>query len=288
MSIRLLALDLDGTVLDSKWNLSEATRTRLRQAHAHGVQIVFVTGRRYHTTHPITSTFDFPHFVVTTAGAVTHSSAGERLSTHPMDSKLVAEVVSHMATFRNVTFLISDGNGREDLFCESPNLENPHVARFVEWNDRFLTRVTNLGETIPDGAIIEVVLLGYVAEMRDAVRRLDDFPLRHRLKVLRTEYLHRDLCLLDVLNADADKGQAVRRLAESLGIARESVMAIGDNHSDLDMLAYAGQPVVMGNATAELRSAGWPITATNDEDGVARAIERFILGPGDPSQTPAR
>ena len=69
----------------------------------------------------------------------------------------------------------------------------------------------------------------------------------------------------------------MRRLVESLGINRESVVAIGDNHSDLDMLTYAGHAVVMGNAAAELKSAGWPVTATNDEDGVAKANERFIL-----------
>jgi Cof subfamily protein (haloacid dehalogenase superfamily) len=276
MPIRLLALDLDGTVLDSKWNLSEVTRKRLREAHDRGVQIVFVTGRRYLTAHPITREFDFPHFVITTAGAVAHSSAGERLFTHVMDPRLVSEVVGHMPSFRPWTFLISDGNGREDLFCESPRLENPHIARYVERNHAFLTRVADLAARL-NSPIIEVVLLGYVAEMRDAVRQLAEFPMRHRVKVLRTEYLDRDLCLLDILDAVTDKGQAVRQLAELLGIAPESVMAIGDNHSDLDMLSYAGYPVVMGNATEELKSAGWPITATNDEDGVAKAIERFIL-----------
>jgi hypothetical protein len=273
--IRLLAVDLDGTLLDSKWNLSETNRKALHQAHKRGVEIVFVTGRRYQFTKPITCMLDFPHFVITTAGAVTRSATGEQLFAHMMDRAVVRELLRHTARFRPWTFLISDVKGREDILCESPGT-NTHVARYVERNESFLLPSADLAEAVTD-TIIEVLLMGHVEEMREATDLMDTFPLRHRLKVLRTEYNQRDFCMLDIVDGATDKGLAVRQLAESLGIPREVVMAVGDNYSDLDMLAYAGCPVVMGNASEELRSMGWPMTSSNDEDGVAQAIDKFIL-----------
>lgn len=276
MQIQLLALDLDGTVLDSSWNLSNANRDALRRTYDRGVQIVFVTGRRFQTTHPVTSAFDFPHFLITTAGAVTRRSRGERLFAHRIEPTLLAAFLEHTAPYRPWTFLVTDTNDTEYLWCERPCLANPHVARYIERNNSVLTHVHRLENAITP-AVLEAVLLGHVDEMHKAVELIEGFPSRHLLKVVRTEYIERDLCLLDVIDGATDKGQAVRQLADSLGIPKEAVMAMGDNHSDLDMLAYAGLPVVMGNAPQELKALGWTITGTNDEDGVAKAIEEFIL-----------
>ncbi len=283
--IRLLAIDLDGTLLDSTWTLSNINRDALRAAYDHGVQIVFVTGRRYHTAKPITSTCEFPHFVITTAGAVTRSSSAERLFLHTLDRDLVREVLLLTEHLRPWTFMISEAEGMEDVFCESPLLENLHVARYVQRNEEFLVRVPSLPGAVT-ASVLELVLIGYFEEMRNAAEFLDRLPIRHRLNVLRTEYPERDLCLLDILDSSTNKGAAVKQLAESLGIPRNSVMALGDNHSDIDMLKYAGCPVVMKNATDELRTAGWPITASNDDNGVAQAIGEFILKM--PLQIPAQ
>ena len=85
------------------------------------------------------------------------------------------------------------------------------------------------------------------------------------------------MSLVDVLQAGCSKGAALRDLARERGCAREEVMAIGDNLNDLEMLEFAGLPVVMGNAIADLKGRGWPTTASNDDAGVARAVETFIL-----------
>jgi Cof subfamily protein (haloacid dehalogenase superfamily) len=276
--IRLLAVDIDGTLLDSQWNLTETNRRTLTEAYHRGVQIVFVTGRRYHITHPITSTFQFPHFVITTAGAMTRSHSGKRIFAHMLDPLLARALLAHIRVLRPFTFLISDVNGREDLACESPLLENLHVARYVQLNTDHMERHADLNDAVSEH-LIEIVLLGHVDEMRNARVLIDSFPRHLELKVLRTEYTTRDLCLLDVVAAQTDKGLAVQQLASHLKVPREAVMAIGDNHSDLAMLEYAHYPVVMGNATAELKSMGWPMTSSNDEDGVAQAINRYILNP---------
>ena len=107
--------------------------------------------------------------------------------------------------------------------------------------------------------------------------------LEHRVKILRTFYPKMDFALLDVLHPEVSKGVGVRAAAREQGLGREEVMAIGDNFNDLEMLEYAGTSVLMDNAEASLRAqlqdlANCHATATNDEDGVALAIEKYILG----------
>ena len=99
----------------------------------------------------------------------------------------------------------------------------------------------------------------------------------HRYSVALTEYEFRDFSLVDVLCAGCSKGSALRDWAEQRGYGRDEVMAVGDNLNDMEMLEFAGRPVIMGNAIADLKTRGWTLTDTNDNAGVAQAIETFIL-----------
>ena len=96
-------------------------------------------------------------------------------------------------------------------------------------------------------------------------------------EVALTEYPARDLSIVDVTAAGVSKGAALTELARARGIPREAVMAIGDNHNDRPMLEAAGVAVVMGNASPELKASGWAVTSSNDAEGVARAIEKYVL-----------
>src|SRR5262249_27039811 len=99
---------------------------------------------------------------------------------------------------------------------------------------------------------------------------------KNEITVLRTEYPLRDLSLIDVLNQGCSKGHALQRWAEYRAIPREQVMAIGDNYNDVEMLAFAGIPFIMGNASEELRGNGWRVTLPNDQCGVAAAVEQVL------------
>jgi hydroxymethylpyrimidine pyrophosphatase-like HAD family hydrolase len=99
-----------------------------------------------------------------------------------------------------------------------------------------------------------------------------------RFAIAVTEYESRDFTIVDVLREGCTKGRALAEWAHHRGIVRDEVMAIGDNWNDREMLAFAGLPVVMGNATARLKTLGWPVTLNNDESGVAAAIREFALG----------
>src|SRR5437879_3797417 len=117
---------------------------------------------------------------------------------------------------------------------------------------------------------------GPIHRMQEALAALHGCHLAEEITVLRTEYPSRDLSIVDVLNRDCSKGHALERWARHRGIPRGQVMAIGDNYNDVEMLAFAGVPFIMGNASHELKTWGWPVTLSNDENGVAAAIEQVL------------
>jgi hypothetical protein len=117
---------------------------------------------------------------------------------------------------------------------------------------------------------------GSMERMSQALRALEASGIDSRVTVLRTEYPDRDLSMIDVLNTGCSKGHALERWAAHRGFAREQVMAIGDNHNDVEMLEFAGHPVIMGNACEELRSRGWSVTLSNGECGVAAALAEIL------------
>jgi hydroxymethylpyrimidine pyrophosphatase-like HAD family hydrolase len=114
--------------------------------------------------------------------------------------------------------------------------------------------------------------------MHEALAALRACHLASEITILRTEYPARDLSIVDVLNKGCSKGHALERWAQHRGIDREQVMAIGDNYNDIEMLVFAGYPVIMGNASEELRRRGWKITLSNGQNGVAAALEPVLAG----------
>ena len=112
--------------------------------------------------------------------------------------------------------------------------------------------------------------------MHQALGILAASGLENDITVVRTEYPVRDLSIVDVLNQGCSKGHALKRWANYRGISRDQVMAIGDNYNDIEMLAFAGLPFIMGNASQDLRGRGWAVTLANDQNGVAAAIEQVL------------
>jgi len=118
---------------------------------------------------------------------------------------------------------------------------------------------------------------GKVTTMREAEGALRNAESAAEYALAVTVYEERNFTMIDVINAVCSKGASLAEWAALRGVAREEVLAIGDNHNDLEMLSFAGIPVVMGNGVPELKGRGWHETASNDEGGVAAAIEQFAL-----------
>ena len=123
---------------------------------------------------------------------------------------------------------------------------------------------------------VQAMFCGPIPRMHKALASLDASHVSDEITVLRTEYPERNLSIVDVLHRDCSKGHALERWAKFRGIPRSQVMAIGDNYNDIEMLAFAGHPVIMGNASEELRGRGWKVTLPNDQHGVAAALEPVL------------
>jgi hypothetical protein len=149
------------------------------------------------------------------------------------------------------------------------------IQRWLEKNMQYIEFVVPIEDALVADPV-QAMFCGPVERMRQALSSLEASGLREHITVVRTEYPLRDLSIVDVLNRDCSKGHAVERWAQHRGIEREQVMAIGDNYNDVEMLAFAGLPFIMGNAAEELRRNGWAVTLSNEKSGVAAAIEQVL------------
>ena len=274
-SIRLIAVDIDGTLLNSSFQVSAGNMQALLRAHERGVEIALVTGRRHDFALPVADSLGFSVTLISSNGAVTRSSDGSLFHRDLLPAEIAREMVCHMAAFRANTVLSFDREGKGALVVETTELLNVALRRWMEKNSEYLDVVRPLEDAVTESPV-QATFCGDIARMREAQQVLRDSSLWERITVLRTQYEDRDLCIVDVLNHGCSKGHALRRWAEHRGIERRQVMAIGDNYNDIEMLEFAGVPVIMANACDELKQNGWMITLGNNQDGVARAVESVL------------
>ena len=273
--IRLLAIDIDGTLLDPHFQISAANLAALARAHAAGVEVVLVTGRRHAFALPIAEQLGFPMWLISSNGAVTKSTAGEPFHRDLLPAATARRLVAEMDRFRGNIVITFDKEEKGALVLERMDELTQSIQRWLEKNEQFLRFVIPVERALTEDPI-QTMFCGTVARMREALDQLGESPVARDVTVLRTQYDHRDLCIVDVLNRGCSKGHALERWAKHRGHAREQVMAIGDNYNDLEMLEFAGLPVLMGNASKELKQNGWPVTLPNDQSGVAAAIEQWV------------
>jgi Cof subfamily protein (haloacid dehalogenase superfamily) len=271
-SIRLLATDIDGTLLNPQFHISEGDLMALRRAHAAGIEIVLVTGRRHTFALPIARQLGFDLWLISSNGAVTRSLAGETFHRDLMPVETCRKLCEAMQEFRGNTILTFDQETKGAIVLERLDELGSSIRRWLEKNMEFIEFVVPLEKAIVRDPV-QAMFCGTTVRMSQALRALNTAGMDGTVTVLRTEYPARDLSMIDVLNAGCSKGHALERWALHRGFRREEVMAIGDNHNDVEMLEFAGHPVIMGNACEELRSRGWTVTRGNDACGIAAAVD---------------
>lgn len=274
-NIRLIAIDIDGTLLDPQFQVSDANLAALRRAHQAGVEILLVTGRRHMFAMPIAAALGFDLWLISSNGAVIRSTGGEHFFTDKLPAATARKLLRHMEEFRGHAVLTFEREGRGALVLERTDDLRGSISRWMEKNEAYIERVTPLEAALVTDPI-QAMFCGPVARMQQAQARLDSAGMAHQITVLKTEYVPRDLTIVDVLNYGCSKGHALARWARHRGIERNLVMAIGDNYNDVEMLEFAGVPVIMGNACPELKQRGWMETAGNHESGVAVAVEQAL------------
>jgi Cof subfamily protein (haloacid dehalogenase superfamily) len=274
-SIRLLATDIDGTLLNPQFQISDGDLEALRRAHAAGMEIVLVTGRRHAFALPIAKQLGFDLWLISSNGAVTRSLGGETFHRDMMPAETCRKLCGAMQEFRGNTVLTFDQETKGAIVLERLDELGASIRRWLEKNMEFIRFVVPLEDALVRDPV-QAMFCGTMERMNLALRTLEGVGMDGLVTVLRTEYPERDLSMIDVLNAGCSKGHALERWARHRGYQRDEVMAVGDNHNDVEMLEFAGHPVIMGNACEELRGRGWRLTRGNNACGVAGAVEMAL------------
>ena len=277
MAIKLIAMDIDGTLLDSHSQLPPENARAIADAADRGIEIVIVTGRRFHSARAIACQLPCSVELITSNGALVKSLSGEthlRSLLPVVAARLVIEATPDFRPFCGVIF---DRPRENQLIFEHVDWEAGFMGSYLSRHPDHVAEVVPLTTCLDSEDPVEVMFIAECHTIRRVIRKLGDHQESRAYSLSLTEYPRIDISMLDVLNRGVTKGSAVAEWARRRGIMREDVMAIGDNWNDREMLDYAGLPVIMGNSPDALKSFGWKTTRSNDECGVAEAIRRYIL-----------
>jgi len=292
---RLIAIDLDGTLLHSGGYVSPRNRAAISLAHAAGIEVVVATGRRHSFALQVLRDLNLPsaHALISSNGTVIRNIGSELLHRSHLSLETARWLVAHAAEFRSTLVLTFDTVGpdghdtRGALVCESVDELNAAIGRWMTSNRDYLAQVTPIEDALNASAPIQMMLCGTIDRMDAAEALLAAHPRiaavgapelpDTEITLHRTAYPERDLTILDILPAGCSKASALDLLATLRGIELSEVLAIGDNWNDVPMLEAAGSAVLMANAPADLlalaRNRNWLIAPAHDDDGVAIAIE---------------
>jgi hypothetical protein len=276
MPVELIALDIDGTLLSSRFTVSERNRAAIAEATRRGIEVALVTGRRYDFAMPVALQIDSPLTMIVNNGALVRTKQGETLVCHLLPRDTALRVLQATQTWRDAASVVFDRPLANQVMMEKIDIDDGIRGAYYKWNKPFLGESKPL-ETCLTEDPIQVMFSGAVRPIGAAEQALRGVQFADEFALAVTTYPSKDFAMIDVINPQVSKGTALAEWAALRGISRDAILAIGDNHNDEAMLSFAGIPVVMENAVPELKTRGWHVTHTNDNDGVAAAIERFAL-----------
>lgn len=268
-TIELVAIDMDGTLLDPAHNLTPRVKQAIAEARALGVHIVLTSGRPVPGLAPFLQELgiegDDDYCIACNGGLVQRIGPRETVVEYPLsfDDFVYCEQVAREI---GVHFQALDA---QRMYTPNQDISIYTVA------DSHLSRMPlsyrRVADMDPGMSFIKLMMIDEPEVLDAAIARLPT-ALTERFAVLKSAPF-----FLEVFDRRAGKGPSLQKLAEHLGIDRANVMAIGDQENDLTMLQYAGTSVAMGNAIDAVKAVARFETASNSEDGVAQAIERFVL-----------
>lgn len=284
--IKLLALDLDGTLLDSSGKISPENRRAIKRAEEIGVLVTIATGRRFRDAQPVGLEIELNAPMICHNGALLkYAKSLETVDVSILPHETLSDILRVGTEFGADAMMSCDPHGKGILYYDRVSEANLPLQSYIAWSKRLhgkdaesaIHHVENLSDIIHINETVHVSFSGTCSPMNE-LREVLQSELHLSANIMATVYPHLDFTLLDILPYGASKGVAVENLALSSELSKENVMVIGDNFNDMEMLEYAGTAVVMGNASPELlENEKFETTLSNDENGVALAVERFIL-----------
>jgi len=269
-SYKLVAIDLDDTLLRSDLTVSEHTVAVLRQVRDLGVAVTISTGRMFSSARPFAEQLEFDVPLITYGGAlVKNAGSGEVLYNRPLEPEVARRVI-RFARERKVQVNFYLLNGEDDeLYAELTTYWGENYGRFSRV---LFNRVPDLEALLERGNPLKLLLI-------DEEPAVDRWLLELRGQLGEQAHFAKSKPrFLEVDHPEATKGRALQELAAWLQVERSQVLAIGDSYNDIEMLEFAGLGIAVANAPPEVRRRAGHVTASNDKDGVAQALERFVLG----------
>ncbi|GLB47225.1 sugar phosphate phosphatase [Philodulcilactobacillus myokoensis] len=269
MSIKLIAIDIDGTLLNPKKQLTEANKEAIQNARNHGIKIVLCSGRPLTGVRPYLKKLNLKgesEYAITFNGAMAQDADGKVISHLALtnDEFIDAEALSHKW---NTNFQVETTN--------SIYIFNRDVSKYSVM-ESFLVNLPIKFRTVreivnSDTPVTKTIFIADPEKITKIKQNIPDDILK-KLYVVQTEP-----CFLEMMNKHASKGHALKNLAKKLNLDSSNVMAIGDQGNDVSMVKYAGSGIAMGNGIPDVKSVANHITKTNQENGVAYAINHWAL-----------
>lgn len=275
MDIKLIAIDLDGTLLHSDRTLSEENRLAVQAAKAAGVQVVLCTGRPLRSMHYLLDEIglrDKGDIAITyNGGLIQKTENGEIVSQitfnreECLDIYELGQFLEMPVNFIDLDYVYEPPYpvGAESVYmATNKNVPKNQALQFMDI----------AMEELPDPFTINKIVMSRPTEELDAIIPKIPAAYHEKYNIYKSQPF-----ILEVLPQNVDKGYSMRVLGEMLGLEKNQIMGIGDQENDLSLVENAGFGVAMGNAIEHVKESADFITKTNDENGVAHAIHKFVL-----------
>lgn len=270
--IKLVAIDIDGTLVNEQKIMTDKVKKTIHAAMDQGVKIVLCTGRPIEGIKPYLEElqmFQEDDFVISNNGAViTRTDTGEIMESWSFVKEELEELYAFGKDFA-ADFLIMN---EEHFILIKPDEGEVTIRPKLVWEGdtiRMALETATIDQI--EGDFVKALFLGTTEEV-DEVETAFPENLRENYSITRSQTY-----LLEIAAKGVNKGSSLMKLAEDLGFSREEVMAIGDGNNDYDMIQAAGLGVVMENGTDYLKSVANALTLSNENDGVAHALEKYVL-----------
>jgi hydroxymethylpyrimidine pyrophosphatase-like HAD family hydrolase len=286
---KLVAVDIDGTLLTSKGTISPRTRQALQGLSAHGVHLAIATGRRRRTAQPIVAQLEAPHFLIASQGATVYEDGAILFHSH-LPAPAARAALDIIRRHCLPAAILGNALREEIIWVDGDWRANERLAGYLQRNIQFVRELT------PDALEHDPIEL-IVMDTVDRLRRLDEALTGHRApppaedapaeqgpderrplwRVIFSRFQLAAGAAIEIVGPTTSKANALAFLCGRLGITPQEVLAFGDNVNDLEMLAFAGLGVAMGNATEDARAVADRIAPSNDEDGIAVVLQELGL-----------
>ena len=276
MPYRLLALDVDGTILDPNGELRPAVQQAIAAVRKQGIQVILCTGRRFRSALPIAQRLALETPLVVHNGAlVKDPTNAETLYQTVIGSTVYQHAIACLRQLSVPMLYVDAFNEHVDILTEDMQRAHPFQQAYL--NDILShCRIVPDIDTPPPYGVLMIAIMAEVTRLR---------PLQSQLAGILAEQAHMHMLInknyqghiLQVLPPNVSKWKALRQLAHDAGVEKDAIVAVGDDENDMEMIQQAGLGIAMGNAETKVKDVADHVTGGNAEDGLAQAIKRFLL-----------